>query len=222
NGDGQADIAVSGLDTSPQLTVLLGNGNATFAVPQVFPYSIPVVPVASADFNGDGVTDIAASVLTTTTVGDIQGQISVLLSGLASSSTAAITVNGISIVGTGPHRIDATYSGDSTDKPSSGSLSLTAQPVQTTLTFSAAPANGGFGQPVTLTAAIAPNTPQQEHLPTGTVTFSIGSTTVGTATVANGAATLTSTTLPIGTDNITATYSGDANFASSSATAMET
>ncbi len=54
-------------------------------------------------------------------------------------------------------------------------------------------------------------------IPTGTVTFVTGSTTLGTANVSPVAgglfqASLTTTALPLGTDLVTATYSGDANY----------
>jgi len=49
--------------------------------------------------------------------------------------------------------------------------------------------------------------------PTGTVKFFDNGTLIGTAPVMNGVATLPTATLPIGTDPITATYSGDGNYA---------
>jgi len=59
-------------------------------------------------------------------------------------------------------------------------------------------------------------------IPTGTVTFTTGTTSLGAvplAPAAGGAfeATLTTTALPVGTDLVKATYSGDANYLSSSA-----
>lgn len=69
------------------------------------------------------------------------------------------------------------------------------------------------GQPVTFTAYVtSPNA-------TGSVTFLDGTTTLGTVPLsANRTATLTVSTLSVGTHSITATYSGDANNASASAT----
>jgi hypothetical protein len=53
-------------------------------------------------------------------------------------------------------------------------------------------------------------------VPTGTVAFSIGSTTVCvTASLVSGAASCTSTNAPPGANTVRATYSGDANFAPS-------
>jgi hypothetical protein len=52
--------------------------------------------------------------------------------------------------------------------------------------------------------------------PTGTVQFSVGSTPLCTASLAGGTGSCQSTTTPPGTDTVTATYSGDSNFGSSS------
>jgi hypothetical protein len=51
--------------------------------------------------------------------------------------------------------------------------------------------------------------------PTGTVTFIDGTTSLGTATVNGGAATFSTSTLAAGSHSITASYSGDSNFAGS-------
>jgi hypothetical protein len=88
--------------------------------------------------------------------------------------------------------------------------------VPTALTFTASPGSSGYGQQVTLTATISPDT-AQDHSATGTVTFMSGSTVIGTGTVANGIVTFSTTYLASGTDNLTATYSGDINFDSSTA-----
>ena len=59
NGDGHPDLIVADYG-SPQVAVLMNNGNGTFATP-VF-YSVPTPPdsIAVADLNGDGHPDIAA------------------------------------------------------------------------------------------------------------------------------------------------------------------
>ena len=74
------------------------------------------------------------------------------------------------------------------------------------------PANASF--PVTLTATVTGAGPTS---PTGTVSFTYGTTSLGSAPIANGQATLTTTALPAGSDQVTATYSGDATYAGSTA-----
>jgi uncharacterized membrane protein len=86
-----------------------------------------------------------------------------------------------------------------------------------TLTSSANPSTN----PVTFTATVAASV-IGAGLPTGSVTFQNGSTTLGTASLVNGVATFGSSTLPIGKDNIVAAYSGDVSFNSNSATLVQT
>lgn len=84
----------------------------------------------------------------------------------------------------------------------------------TRTTVTAAPNPATAGQPVTLTAAVAPT--QGSGTPTGTVQFSDGSNPLGTpVTLANGSASMTTSSLAAGQHQITAAYSGDNTFAPS-------
>jgi hypothetical protein len=79
-----------------------------------------------------------------------------------------------------------------------------------TTTLQASPTFANTGQSVTLTAIVSSQT--STNIPTGTVTFLNGSTTLGTATLnSNGTATFNTTALPVGSDSITASYGGDSN-----------
>jgi sugar lactone lactonase YvrE len=69
---------------------------------------------------------------------------------------------------------------------------------------------------VTFTATLS----SSAGAPTGTVTFLDGTTPLGTGTIAAGVAALTTSTLAAGSHSITAVYSGDANFASSTSAAL--
>jgi hypothetical protein len=93
-------------------------------------------------------------------------------------------------------------------------------PTSTTLSSSASSAY--VGQPVTLTATVAPSS--GTGTPTGTVAFSQGTTSLGTAPVnSSGQATLTTSALAPGADPVTASYSGDTTFGgSTSATLTQT
>ncbi len=71
---------------------------------------------------------------------------------------------------------------------------------------------------MTFTATITPASTGSAQ-PTGTVAFFSGSTLLGGGTVSNDAATFTTTALPVGTSTITATYSGDSNYAASTSAA---
>jgi hypothetical protein len=88
-----------------------------------------------------------------------------------------------------------------------GTLTIVNAPTTTTLTTSTASAQ--YGDPVTLTATVAPSGA------TGTVLFMEGSIVLGAGTVTNGVATLTISSLPAGSYTITAAYQGDANYSTS-------
>jgi hypothetical protein len=76
------------------------------------------------------------------------------------------------------------------------------------------------GQAVTFTATTTPVAPGG-GIPTGGVTFKDGATVLATMTLnASGQATFTTSTLTLGTHSITATYSGDANFAGSNSASL--
>jgi Pro-kumamolisin, activation domain/Bacterial Ig-like domain (group 3) len=131
----------------------------------------------------------------------------------------------------GSHTILAAYAGDNSYNASnSNTLSLTVSAAPTSTTVSASPTSANTTTPVQLTATIA--TQSGGAGPTGTVTFSAGSSTLGMATVTPTAATGLNTTSPvaafgtatlpytfttIGTYTVSASYStGDTNYTSSS------
>ena len=74
----------------------------------------------------------------------------------------------------------------------------------TALSSSANPAS--YGQPVTFTATVSPQS--GSSTPTGSVTFADGSTTLGTATLSGGVAHFATSGLAVGSHVITATYAG--------------
>jgi hypothetical protein len=132
----------------------------------------------------------------------------------ASFSTATLAV--------GTHTVAASYSGDSTFANSNASTAQTVNKAATStlVTTSANPV--AVGQSLTFTATILAAA-QATGMPSGTVLFqidgsSVGSpvavTTAGTATTAS----FSTSTLTGGTHTVTATYSGDNNFAGSSGT----
>ena len=127
----------------------------------------------------------------------------------------------------GPNAITATYSGDSTFPGNSAQLSPPEQiNTQTTTTTIGAgsPNPSTYGQPVMFTATVAGTGSNTANVvaPTGTVAFSANghgladcaavavSTTAGSTT-----ATCNTSDLPGGADTVTATYSGDGNYATS-------
>jgi hypothetical protein len=82
------------------------------------------------------------------------------------------------------------------------------------------PASGAQGSNFTFTATV--NAMNGTGAPTGTVTFSDGSSTLGMGTLSNGMASFSSTTLALGSHTVVATYSGDTNFAPSNSSTPAT
>ncbi|MGW3269588.1 beta strand repeat-containing protein, partial [Streptomyces sp. NPDC001056] len=113
----------------------------------------------------------------------------------------------------GSETVTAVYSGDANFTSSTGTLTQDVGLADTTTTVTSSPNPTRFGQPVTISATVAPVVPGV-GVPTGTVTFSTSSGQSLTVPLdASGTATFTtSTPFPVGTETITATYSGDANF----------
>lgn len=87
---------------------------------------------------------------------------------------------------------------------------------QTTLTVT--PTIASLGQLVTLSATV---TTSGGITPTGTITFANGSTTLGTASLnSSGTASFATSALAVGSYNVTASYSGDSNYALGSSVAV--
>ena len=86
--------------------------------------------------------------------------------------------------------------------------------VSTNVVVTFTPANPALAQSVTLTAKVTPSA--GSAIPTGSVQFFNGATSIGTATLSGGIGSLSLTTLPAGNNTITAKYLSDALFTTSS------
>jgi hypothetical protein len=91
------------------------------------------------------------------------------------------------------------------------------QPPANTTMLVVAPTAAAFGQAVTFTATVLPQTPGS-NTPQGTVTFIVDGTPQAPVPLTNGVATLSLSTLAAGSHTIGATFSGDSNFVSTTAT----
>ena len=98
----------------------------------------------------------------------------------------------------------------------SGGNSAPPALITTTTALSASPTAATLGSSEVLTANVVPSS--GTGMPTGSIVFSSGTTSLGTATLATGSASLTTSSLPIGAQTITATYSGDSTYSGSSST----
>jgi hypothetical protein len=192
------------VDPAPTTTKVSSSAN-----PSVWGQSVTFTATVAAVSPGTGTP--------TGTVKFMDGTAS-LGSSPVSSGQAKFTPTSLSV---GSHSITAVYSGDRNFTTSTNStLSQKVNKALTTTTVTAAPNPSTLGQSVTLTAAIAVTAPGA-GTPTGTVAFVDGTTSLGTGTVTAGKATLSTTKLPAGMNSITATYSGDGNFLTSSGTVSE-
>ncbi len=214
NGDGNADLLGFTTDAATSTVVLFGDGKGGFPSPQM-PVTDETYTFSGTlvyDLDGDGIPDILSE-------NYLNGSLSTFLTRFYHEGTAS--VEGISPVGTGTHYIEATYPGDTVYAPSVSVLyPLMAEPAPTQLTLTANPSLSTAGQSVLLTATVSPSV-AQNHIATGTVTFSCNGEPIGTVSLANGVATFSTTALAAGTDHLLAQYAGDTNFAPSSGTAVE-
>jgi hypothetical protein len=135
-----------------------------------------------------------------------------VLAGTAIFTTAALPV--------GSDSITAVYGGDASNSGStSAALTEVVNKAQTMVMLSSSQNPAMHGQPVTFTASVSP---LAGVTPTGSITFYDGSTALGTVTLnAMGTATLTLSNLAVGAHSITAVYSGDANYAASTSSALQ-
>jgi hypothetical protein len=128
-----------------------------------------------------------------------------------SGGKATFTISTLTV---GNHPITVTYSGDGNFVGSaSGTLTqMVRSATSTALSSSHNPSV--FGQPVTFTATVSPSTA------TGTVTFKDGATKLGSPSLVGGKAMLSTSALTVGTHSITATYSGNGTFITSTSPAL--
>jgi sugar lactone lactonase YvrE len=139
-----------------------------------------------------------------------------LTAGVATFATSQLTA--------ATHQLSAQYGGDLTDaKATSNTISQVIHLAATSTTIATSSAMTNVGTAITLSASV---TSANGPTPTGTVQFIAGGTVLATGTLAAGAAPATSntsvvlTSLPAGSYNIVATYSGDADNATSNSTAL--
>ena len=218
NGDGIQDIAVQceyiNGGGGGIVDILLGNGDGTFSVKPgpttVNPYF--AYGIAVGDFNGDGIPDLALpnnyGINTVTVL-------------LAENQMATTAATPISLSPGETHVVEANYAGDNNHSSSSSSATTLAEgSVSTTLTLSVTAST--VTQPVTLTATLAPSSAQEYSTDGQAVTFRSGGLTgsiLGTATLKSGVTTLIVTTFTAGSYTVSASFAGDAVFASSNTSA---
>jgi subtilase family serine protease len=197
---------VSTTTTAAITTTTIQYGSPTIATATVTPQAtIPQLPSGAVTFKVDGVSAGTGS--------------------LATSGTTYTTAVQLSPVSVGSHTLVATYAGDTNYATSSSASAnfLVGKGISVT-TITSTPSVLVTGSPATFTATISVPATSTITSPvfTGTVQFMDGTTLLGTpVTVASNTATSTAITLASGsTHSITAVYSGDTNWLTSTSSAL--
>ncbi len=180
--------------------------------------TVSVGASVSPSLRGQSVTFTA-----TVTPSDATGTVTFTIDG-ASPPNNVVNMNGntaqyaVANLSAGDHTIVAVYNGDGKYFGStSADLGQTVGKGATTLSVSGAPNPSKPGQAILFTATLGVTAPAA-GTPAGTVTFKDGAATLGSGAVSSGQASLSTAALTIGTHNVTANYSGDSQFKSSSNT----
>ncbi|MGA7988942.1 MAG: Ig-like domain-containing protein [Candidatus Dormiibacterota bacterium] len=232
-----ATCATAALTVGSHTVTAVYSGNATYATST----SAPVVQVvgtgttatalvasANPSVSGQTVTYTATVTAVAPAAGTRTGTVEFQDGGvdIAGCSAKAVSAAGkatcaIAYTGPGSHTITAIYSGDanfsgSTSVPLTQTVNLGT--TSTVLTSGTNPSM--TGATVTFTANVTATAPASGTR-TGTVEFLAGGVDIAgcsaVAVPASGKPTCATNVLPVGTTTITAVYSGDANFAASSA-----
>ena len=133
------------------------------------------------------------------------------------AGTATFTTSALSVAS---HSITAAYGGSgSFNASTSSALAQTVNTAATATVVGSSQNPSVFGQIVTLTATITAVLPGA-GIPSGSVTFKDGSTTLGTGTLSSGVTTLAISSLAVASHSITAIYGGSSNFAGSTSSTL--
>src|SRR2546428_194110 len=125
------------------------------------------------------------------------------------NGSASLTVSTFAV---GSHSLTAAYSGGGNFQAStSATVTQTVNQGSTSTSLTSTPNPSNVGQAVTLTATVSAVSPAA-GVPTGTITFRDGATSLGVVTLVNGSASLTVSTLAAGNHSLTAIYSGSPSF----------
>ncbi|WP_011175488.1 Ig-like domain repeat protein [Candidatus Protochlamydia amoebophila] len=136
--------------------------------------------------------------------------------GNVNAGIATLNVSNLSV---GSHSLTAVYGGDSNFNTStSTALTQIVNKGTTTSNIVSLTNPTTYGQPTILTASIAVAT--GVGTPTGYFTFKDGNSTLGTANITGSNASLTIANLAVGAHSITAVYSGDLNFSTSTSSVI--
>jgi sugar lactone lactonase YvrE len=197
---GDLNDAASASSPLPLTVQIATTSTAVTAIPSPATVDSPVAITAKVTGNGG----IPTGVITFSADGASIGTASLDATGSATLSNSSLAP--------GTHSITASYAGDTNDSPStSPAISLLVNLIPTATALGATSSGGSSSQVSLVATVIGSSGPT----PTGSVTFSNGSTVIGTATLdSSGVATL-DPNLATGSYSIVAAYGGDSLHAAS-------
>ncbi len=214
--NGVAVLAVSTLQVGTNTITAVYNGDANYLPSNS---SAPVVETITALASGVVLSSspnpstfqqsvsLTATVIPNTATGTVQ-----FIDGTTNLSTPVAIAGGqaelsVTTLAVGSHSITAAYSGNATEaKSTSNILTQVVNPLGATVTISSGENPSAFGDNVTFTATVTPNTA------TGNMQFLDGTSPLsGMVAIGGGKWTFATATLAVGTHQITAAYQGDTN-----------
>jgi hypothetical protein len=142
-------------------------------------------------------------------------------SAVLSNGVALLNITSNGSIAPGTYAVTASYSGDSTNQPSSSQAVIVTVVTATTTELTVAPNPVPVDHAVTLTAKVKER--YAANIPTGTVTFTVGGTVAGSAALddtGTAVVNLSDVGIAAGTYPVTANYSGDATNGASSSTVL--
>jgi sugar lactone lactonase YvrE len=227
NANGVASLSVSTLAPGAHSIVANYAGDSNINASSTTPLIVVVKQLTAVALasSANPTTTLSSIVLTATVtnsgVGVATGTVT-FADGSTQLGTATLNASGVASLAVpslsaGNHAMQASYGGDNENFLSASPVlteGIQLRPTTTAITSAATDPNNPLQ--ITLIAAVGWTGPVA---PTGTVTFSSGTTVLGSSQVDSiGIATL-SVILPTSTESIVATYSGDVSYATSSSLA---
>lgn len=210
DGDGHMDVILASYQVQggTGLQILYGHGDGTFDAPVNVPTPHSVGLIAGADLNMDRVADLVLSdgFVVTVMNGAANRTFGAPRDYLAGGSPATPIITDLNGDG-GP---DLVFANTDNNRITTATVLLNLGVTKGMLTASPNPAV--YGQPISSTASFAP-TVAVAGVPTGTVSFAVGSDALGNAPLQSGTASLIGPALaPVGTETVKASYGGDDTF----------
>jgi hypothetical protein len=220
---GNASITLSSLAVGSHSITATYGGDTSFLTAQATTVtqvvgraasSVSVTPTAASVF-GQSVTFTATIAASAPGAGTPTGSVT-FSTGSTNLGTQALDGSGIasisvSSLAVGSDSITASYGGDVNFTGQTGGLTQTVAKANSTTAIAGSASTATFGQQLTFTATLAPVSPGA-GVPTGTVSFFDGSSSIGSGSLSAGTATFSTTSLALGSHSITAHYGGDAGF----------